>query len=136
MDPPRLPLHAINRPNLQLPNPSPDGLKPEGAKTETVTPVKAPKQGQVKRYITPELLKDFKAAVQGSELTKLGLVEVLKKQYVIHWFSVSTFSLIENRFPKQSKGAIQDTLASVAERVGPKESEKRWILKEDFQPLR
>lgn len=81
MDPPRIPLNAINRLNLQLPNPlPPNGEKPKSTQTGVVTSAKAPKQPQVKRYIAPELLSEFKAAVQGSELTKLGLVEVLKKQ--------------------------------------------------------
>ena len=37
--------------------------------------------------------------------------------------------LIRDRFPKQSKSAIQDTLVVVAERVGSKESAKRWVVK-------
>lgn len=33
------------------------------------------------------------------------------------------------RFPKQPKAAIKDTLDTVAERIGPKEGEKKWVLK-------
>ena len=81
MDPPRVPLNAINRLNLQLPNSfPPNNLDSKAAKLSTVTLAKVPKQVQAKRYIAPELLEEFKAAVQGSELTKLGLVEVLKKK--------------------------------------------------------
>lgn len=81
MDPPRIPLNAINRLNLQLPNLSPrDGTKPKSIPSSIATPAKAAKQAQVKRYIGQEILEEFKAAVQGSDLTKLGLVEVLKKQ--------------------------------------------------------
>lgn len=35
-----------------------------------------------KRLIAPELMDEFKAAVQGNDLTKVGLLEILKKQYV------------------------------------------------------
>ncbi len=65
-----------------------------------------------KRLIPPELLPSFKDAVVGSDLTKIGLVEMLKKQ-----------------FPKQSKDVIRDTLDAVAERVGTKLAERRWVLK-------
>ena len=81
MDPPRVPLNAINRLNLQLPNPfQPNTINLKAADLSTATLAKVSKQVQAKRYIAPELLEEFKAAVQGSELTKLGLVEVLKKK--------------------------------------------------------
>ena len=81
MDPPRVPLNAINRLNLQLPNPFPaNTLNSKAAELSTATLAKVPKRVQAKRYIAPELLEEFKAAVHGSELTKLGLVEVLKKR--------------------------------------------------------
>lgn len=35
-----------------------------------------------KRLVAPELMESFKTAIQGCELTKAGLVEVLKKQQV------------------------------------------------------
>ena len=80
MEPPRIPLHTTNRLNLQLPIPSPfDGLKGRSATARSAL-AKASEQSQVKRYVAPEVMEEFKAAVQGSELTKLGLVEVLKKQ--------------------------------------------------------
>ena len=34
-----------------------------------------------------------------------------------------------NRFPKQSKAAIKDTLDTYAERIGVKEADKKWVLK-------
>lgn len=34
-----------------------------------------------------------------------------------------------SRFPKQPKAAIKDTLDAYAERVGAKESDKKWVLK-------
>lgn len=71
---------------------------------------KAPKAP--KRFVDPEILDDFKQAIVGSDLTKMGLCEILKK-----------------RFPKQKKDAIKDTLEAVAERVGDKAAEKKWVLK-------
>ncbi len=36
------------------------------------------------------------------------------------------------RFPKMPKDAIKETLDLVAERVGPKPSEKKWVLKPSY----
>ncbi|KAI1943643.1 chromatin assembly factor-I (CAF-I) p90 subunit [Ophidiomyces ophidiicola] len=81
------------------------GLRPNGAV------LSAP--GQKSRAQFPqELLTDFKQAVSGSDLTKAGLIEILKK-----------------RFPKVSKEVIKETLTAVAVRQGQKEVDKRWILK-------
>ena len=122
MEPPRLPLHPVNRQNG---NPFSSPAK------ATNNPASQMKPAKIHRSIAPELMDDFKAAVQGNDLTKLGLLEVLKKQY--------DFSFILNasdddpngnyRFPKQSKDAIKDTLESIAERVGPKPTDKKWVLK-------
>ncbi|KAL8847914.1 MAG: hypothetical protein Q9221_007045 [Calogaya cf. arnoldii] len=67
----------------------------------------------LKRMVTPEIMDDFKRAVDGSDLTKVGLIEILKKQ-----------------FPKQSKDAIKDTLGTIAERVGPNGKDRRWVVKD------
>ncbi|OJJ48485.1 hypothetical protein ASPZODRAFT_130529 [Penicilliopsis zonata CBS 506.65] len=67
--------------------------------------------GRVKRPFPPEQLAEFKAAVDGSDLTKAGLIEVLKK-----------------RFPKVSKDVLRETLNSVAVRVGQKEADKKWCI--------
>lgn len=66
-----------------------------------------------KKLIPPEDLEAFKKAVDGSDMTKAGLVELLKKQ-----------------FPKASKDAIRETLGKVAVRIGGKEADKRWVLRE------
>ncbi|KAL4927754.1 putative chromatin assembly factor 1 subunit A [Aspergillus undulatus] len=63
-----------------------------------------------KRAFPAEQLGEFKTVVQDSNLTKMGLVEVLKK-----------------RFPKVSKGTLKHTLDSVATRVGQKEADKKWV---------
>lgn len=53
----------------------------------------------------------FKSAVQGSDLSKIGLIEVLKK-----------------KFPGRPAAAIKGTLETVAKRVGAKEVDKRWVI--------
>ncbi|KAK8173490.1 chromatin assembly factor 1 subunit A-domain-containing protein [Phyllosticta citrichinensis] len=97
MNPPRLPLH-----------PRPDGNM-NGFPAQPTATGNAPKPP--KRTVPPEVLAEFKAAIEGSDLTKLGLIEALKKQ-----------------FPKIPKDAISNTLPIVAVRVGAKASEKRWAL--------
>jgi len=66
-----------------------------------------------KKLIPAEDLEAFKKAVDGSDMTKAGLVELLKKQ-----------------FPKASKDAIRETLGKVAVRIGGKEADKRWVLRD------
>ncbi|GLA72868.1 hypothetical protein AtubIFM55763_003762 [Aspergillus tubingensis] len=66
--------------------------------------------GRTKRTLPPEQLEEFKQVVNGSDLTKMGLIEILKK-----------------RFPKVSKDSLKDTLNSVATRVGQKEADKKWV---------
>jgi chromatin assembly factor 1 subunit A len=69
------------------------------------------KQVKPKRMIPSEQLQAFKDEVNGKDLTKIGMVEALKKV-----------------FPKLPKDAITNTLSVVAARVGPTEKEKRWVL--------
>ncbi len=88
MNPPRLPLHVINRTNTVI-----NGLATQSltlldsdGKIVNVTPnCAAPSKAQkpVKRLVAPELMPEFKKAIQGSDLTKAGLIEILKKQYVL-----------------------------------------------------
>lgn len=78
MEPPRIPLNPINRQNILLsPAVAVTGVKV--AKSSDATALMKPSKGP-KRLIPPELLDEFKRAVDGNELTKLGLVEVLKQQ--------------------------------------------------------
>ncbi|KAG9376979.1 Chromatin assembly factor 1 protein [Pyrenophora tritici-repentis] len=75
-------------------------------------PVTTPgKPAKAKRMVPPEQLPAFKAEVEGKDLTKIGMVEALKKV-----------------FPKLPKDAITNTLSVVAARVGPTEKEKRWVI--------
>ena len=77
MEPPRIPLNPINRQNTLL-NSSAAVSGMKTAESDATSPMKPPKGP--KRLIPTEFLDDFKKAVDGNELTKLGLVEVLKQQ--------------------------------------------------------
>ncbi|EKG18902.1 Chromatin assembly factor 1 subunit A [Macrophomina phaseolina MS6] len=101
MQPPRLPLQSRpdNGASISAVRPPPT----------TVNGTGAPKPP--KRTIPEALMAEFKDAIKGSDLTKLALIEALKK-----------------RFPKVPKDAISNTLPLVAQRVGPSAAEKRWML--------
>ena len=75
MEPPRIPLNPTNRQNTILPTSATCKDRPSDPSTTTKPPKPPP------RLLPPELMEDFKEAVQGNELTKVGLLEVLKKQY-------------------------------------------------------
>ena len=77
MEPPRIPLNPINRQNTLL-NPSAAVYKTQTASLDANAPMKATKSP--KRLIPIEILDEFMQAVNGNELTKVGLLEVLKKQ--------------------------------------------------------
>lgn len=116
MDPPRLPLHAVKGNHL-FSMPSSKPVKPAftssqpQSTTSALATVKPPK-----KMITDDAMDDFKCEVAGSDLSKLGLVEVLKK-----------------KFPKQTAAAIKETLETIAKRVGAKQSEKRWVIIDEHQ---
>ncbi|KAJ4377455.1 hypothetical protein N0V83_000280 [Neocucurbitaria cava] len=71
----------------------------------------AAKPVKVKRQIPADQLPAFREEIEGKDLTKIGMIEALKKA-----------------FPKLPKDAISNTLSVVAARVGPTEKEKRWVL--------
>lgn len=112
MNPPRLPL--TSRPNCMISGMintlNSSSTDPKASKLigviATSKPAKPPK-----RMVPPEQLQEFKDAIQGSDLTKLALVEALKK-----------------KFPKLPKDVINNTLSNVAARVGAKEVDKRWVI--------
>ncbi|KAJ5536538.1 hypothetical protein N7513_009724 [Penicillium frequentans] len=58
------------------------------------------------------VLSEFKEVVEGSDLSKIGVIEILKK-----------------RFPKVSKDTLKATLDQVAVRVGQKEVDKKWVCR-------
>ena len=77
MEPPRIPLNPVNRQNSLLdPSTAAMGIKTAGS--DAMAPMKPPKG--TKRLIPSDLFEEFKKAVDGNELTKLGLIELLKKQ--------------------------------------------------------
>ena len=71
MEPPRIPLNTVNRQNTILPVSAAWKNRPSDASATAKPPP---------RLLPPELMEDFKKAVEGNDLTKLGLLEVLKKQ--------------------------------------------------------
>lgn len=75
------------------------------------TPVIGDNSKKARPTVPEDQLESFKRAIEGSDMTKAGLVEVLKKQ-----------------FSKIPKAAIQNTLGMVAARVGDKQEDKRWVL--------
>ena len=77
----------------------------------TSTPAAASKPAGPKKMVPDDQLPEFKREIQGKDLTKIGMIEALKKA-----------------FPKLPKAAITNTLSIVAARVGPTEKEKRWVL--------
>ena len=85
--PSRVPLNNLSTSNTLLPiNSLPtDTSKPSQPKSATTTTTRAAKPPS--KPLPPEVLEEFKQAVQGNELTKAGLIEVLKKQYVSPLFS-------------------------------------------------
>ena len=117
MQPPRVPLSCVNAPNHFQPIAYPFVSKPDpGSKnSENILHAGAPKlrksANKALKMIPDEMLAAFKIEVEGSDLTKVGLIEVLKK-----------------RFPKASKDSIKDTLNVIAVREGAKGQEKKWKL--------
>lgn len=86
----RVPLNTIKSANNLLPlNSLHHTTDPNAKPASTSPPARAPcalpsksKSSVTVKPLPPDLLDDFKAAVMGSDLTKAGLIEVLKKRYV------------------------------------------------------
>ena len=74
MGPPRVPLHAISRANAAV-----NKLTLVDLAGNTVNG-SASASKRSRQIISSECLEDFRSAVQGSDLTKTGLIEVLKKK--------------------------------------------------------
>lgn len=85
---------------------------------------------KAKRSFPPEQLAEFKQVVEGSDLTKTGLIEILKKRYEqLLRCTCNVRTNTKSRFPKVSKDVLKDTLGNVASRVGQKEADKKWVCK-------
>ena len=133
MEPPRLPLNILKSNilcNNGLTTSVPTSSKPVNpffATSSTVSnfaveipafkrpPELATGKGKEKKLLPKEDWANFKEEVQGSNLSKVGLIEVLKK-----------------KFPKATGGMVKATLEAMAQRVGKKESEKRWVVSQDM----
>jgi chromatin assembly factor 1 subunit A len=116
MQPPRLPLGPVNSQNNLLKKMivGKTSLDDGPVQKENREPLSQNQSAAGKKpvkTITSDLLPAFKAAVSGSDLNKIALVEILKKQ-----------------FPKCPKEAIKGTLETIAVRQGAKEVDKRWVL--------
>jgi chromatin assembly factor 1 subunit A len=118
MEPPRMPLNAIKSTSagMNSPNNKAANLFNTSETKRAASRVIVSAQHPPKKLVSMEDMLAFKEAVQGSELSKLGLIEVLNKQ-----------------FSKIPKSTIKYTLEIIAKRVGTKESEKRWVLIEETE---
>jgi chromatin assembly factor 1 subunit A len=116
MDPPRLPLHAMKGTNASIngPNNKPVnvfGLLDGSKSTSPSAGSKVPE-----KMVRAEDMEAFKQGIiKGNDLSQVGLIEVLHKD-----------------FPKNTKAAVKATLLYIAEHVGAKRADKRWVLKENL----
>ncbi|KAI9892466.1 MAG: hypothetical protein M1814_001423 [Vezdaea aestivalis] len=104
MKPPKRPLQVKNL------------LSGNAQKIQSLAPItnNAARKASSANILNGELLEQFKAAVNGKDDTKIGLIEFLKKT-----------------FPTVKKGSIKETLEAVATRQGPGYG-KKWILNDDL----
>lgn len=113
MNPPRAPLHPMKGTSASVNGPSGKTVKMFGLSMVSDGKSASKSQGP-KKFVAAEDMKAFRDAVEGSELSKIGLIEVLNKQ-----------------FGKVSKSSIKNTLEAFARREGVKEVDKRWVWKEE-----
>jgi chromatin assembly factor 1 subunit A len=115
MQPPRLPLMTVDPNTGSLTPPKLLDVATLSTQNENAATsakkVKASTSGKPVKFVPPDVLPSFKAAVQGSALTKVGLIEVLK-----------------TKFSTCSKDMIKHTLEAIAKREGPKRGEEKWVL--------
>jgi chromatin assembly factor 1 subunit A len=117
MQPPRLPLMTVtntyNSPTKTAFDNFTGGLRAASGQENAVMGVNTKPANPKKpiKSFPQELLPEFKAAVAGSDLNKVAIIEILKKQ-----------------FGQCSKDTIKATLETVAVRQGVKEADKRWVL--------
>lgn len=125
MEPPRVPLNNLkpnsssmnsNKPIKPFFTPASDFAKPDSDSTQN-QPLRASassKPEKPKKLLPKEDMQTFNDAVRGNDLSKVGLIEVLKK-----------------KFPGRTGGQVKATLETFARRVGQKEADKRWVLIEE-----
>lgn len=81
MEPPRLPLHTIGRLNVCNKSTSTNPSLLEGPNIPILGAAISQGSKPIK-HIASDLLEAFKEAVTGSDLTKVALVDILKKRWV------------------------------------------------------
>jgi chromatin assembly factor 1 subunit A len=125
MDPPRIPLNTMKNTSVNVNGTNTtkpvkpfftttSDLKSSPSQTTLIPPASHPPPATTtkpKKLLKEEDMPAFRAAVQDSNLSKVGLIEVLKKQ-----------------FPGRSAAVIRATLEAVARREGVKEVDKRWRI--------
>jgi chromatin assembly factor 1 subunit A len=136
MDPPRIPLNTMKTTSANFNGPTTTSktvkpffstatdvlksspstlLPPQSTLPSNPSPgrpsTKPAKDQKPKKLLGQDDMPAFCAAVQGSDLSKVGLIEVLKK-----------------KFPGRPAAAIKATLEAVAKREGVKEVDKRWKI--------
>ncbi|EHK97960.1 putative Stress response protein nst1 [Glarea lozoyensis 74030] len=119
MDPPRIPLTTIKPNASTLPCPPKPFFAPASSTPSSSLPQTSklpPGRPKLPKLLPADDIPKFRQAVQGSNLSKVGLIEVLKKQ-----------------FPGRQAAAIKGTLEVVARRVGVKEKDKRWVVVGDVE---
>jgi chromatin assembly factor 1 subunit A len=119
MEPPRIPLNIIkvNSSTTVAPPQNKPFFAPASSSSSTIPSSTRSKSAKPPKLLPADDIPKFKEAVQGSNLSKVGLIEVLKKQ-----------------FPGRPAAAIKGTLETVARRVGVKEVDKRWVVVEESNP--
>ncbi|KAK9474117.1 chromatin assembly factor 1 subunit A-domain-containing protein [Dipodascopsis tothii] len=93
-----------------------DPFRDYWAATKPGTPARATASPTKAIRVPDADLPGMLAIIQGSDLTQLMLVETLKKE-----------------FKALSKEAIRQTVREVASRVGDKEADKRWVVRDDVR---
>jgi len=114
MEPPRIPLNSIKSTSAGMNSTNKVANLFSTSDTKKSATQASSTAQHPKKLVSMEDMPAFKEAIHGSELSKLGLIEVLNKQ-----------------FSKISKSTIKYTLETIAKRVGTKEAEKRWVLIEE-----
>lgn len=77
-----------------------------------------PEFNSPKKLVPSDCMTGFLQKVHGSDMNKILLVEMLKKD-----------------FPSVSKEAIRNTITLYARRMGDKETDKRWAINDDARKL-
>ena len=128
MEPPGIPLanvknnaSSMNGSKLIKPffTPASDFIKSEDQKNNHILSTQQARrrrpEDKQKKLLLEEDMQTFKDAVRGSDLSKIGMIEVLKK-----------------KFPGRTAGQVKATLETCAQRVGSKEKDKRWALNDEL----